>query len=378
MDLIQHGESSKSPRLNGTLNGNASRNADEDVDMDGSHKSPTITKTELILPQWDVPPPRPLHASLDLISLLHLDELYNTYVRPYADLNTDDGNTAQGQEGDQKGQAQGKKKQFRKRMDKGYQHLIEDCIDPTPLGTKGDNHSLLPLIPDLMNPPTGPPPALYPEPLQVLSEDMFKIARLEAGLKQDGYAGGVKVGVREAEERRKRRRAAKASTVDPALPSPGLAAPSPSLVPSLGALNASTPGTPLLPVLPPQRPPFTLNVGGGGRRPPNQSSLPPQGARPFPLPPTGPGSASGPPGNAGAGAGGPRRYSPKKRPSSSDLQSGSQQKRAKSSGLASRSASPMPQGVNSQGGQQGGAGGGMGQAGNRIKPSMRSKTEDVR
>ncbi|KAK8865661.1 hypothetical protein IAR55_000806 [Kwoniella newhampshirensis] len=371
MDSIQNGESSRSPRPNGVANGTVRR--DMDVDMDGGE---TQTKTELILPQWDIPPPRPLHASLDLISLLHLDELYNTYVRPFADFNSDEANPVQGQgqgqdgEGGTGAKGQRKKGQFRKKMEKGYQHLIEDCIDPTPLGTKGDNHSLLPLIPDLMHPPAGPPPGLFSGPMEIMSADTFKVARLEAGMKQDGYAGGTKAGVKEAEERRRRRRIPKAATTDPALPSPG-GAPSPSIAHLAHPLSTPTPGTPLLPVLPPYKPNFSLIAN---RKPtifPSQ-----QGARPFPT--SGPGSASGPGnpnsnGNGSGNANGQRRYSPHKRPGSSDLssQNGQQKKRAKTSGVGSRSASPMPLPPPPSGQIQGG----MGPAGNRMKPSMRGKTE---
>jgi len=67
-----------------------------------------------------VPPAKHLHPSLDLISLLHLDTLYNTFVRPYADAEEDDQAVL--------GQGGGGGKAKKRRLEKGYQSLIEDCI----------------------------------------------------------------------------------------------------------------------------------------------------------------------------------------------------------------------------------------------------------
>ena len=66
-----------------------------------------------------------LHPSLDLISLLHLDTLYNTFVRPYADADDDDVATAAD---DRLAQGTEKSKVKRRRLEKGYNGLIDDCI----------------------------------------------------------------------------------------------------------------------------------------------------------------------------------------------------------------------------------------------------------
>ncbi|WVR05640.1 hypothetical protein IAU60_002662 [Kwoniella sp. DSM 27419] len=345
MDLVQNGESSRSPRINGA------HDIQGDVEMVQASGTSGPRQSTLILPTWDVPPAKPLHTSQDLISLLHLDSLYNTYVRPFADV------VQQGDEGDRKpvvdGGPGGKKgQQKRRKMEKGYLHLIEDCIDPIPTGSKPENVALLPLIPDFGLHPGGPPPPLFPDGIEVLPNEAFQVARLDPGTKQDGYANGVKVGVREAEEKRKKRRAAKMTVqldhgAVPSPAGPGTALPSPGI--------PSAPGTPLLPVLPPTRPPFPVNT--------TRNVTP--GMRPFPPP--GQGQGQGGQQNSN----GNRPYAPFKRPGSADVQPG-QHKRAKSgsvgptgSGPGSRSGSPMPQG--GQGGQ----------GGQRMKPGMRSKTEGV-
>jgi len=56
-----------------------------------------------------------------MISLLNLGGLYNTHVRPYA-ANQDDG---QGSD-DEGGQAGNKRRRIK--IEKGYQHLLPDCI----------------------------------------------------------------------------------------------------------------------------------------------------------------------------------------------------------------------------------------------------------
>lgn len=78
-----------------------------------------------------VAPAKPIHSSQDLISLLHLDTLYNTYVRPFADLPGDEGQPGAGADGNdafQRGKKKATSMPGRKKMEKGYQHLIEDCI----------------------------------------------------------------------------------------------------------------------------------------------------------------------------------------------------------------------------------------------------------
>ncbi len=78
--------------------------------------------TELLLMVGaSVPEEKHLHPSLDLISLLHLDTLYNTYVRPYADAEEDLDAHGPGQRG-----PRGKEK--RRKLERGYQGLIDDCI----------------------------------------------------------------------------------------------------------------------------------------------------------------------------------------------------------------------------------------------------------
>ncbi|WVQ97032.1 hypothetical protein IAU59_004142 [Kwoniella sp. CBS 9459] len=438
MDLVQNGESSKSPRLamvtststsntnhsggdshmtgtgSGIGVGNVNGNGDSDIVMGDAEGGTTRGGSKLVLPAWDVPPQKPLHSSLDLISLLHLDTLYNTYVRPFADVRNDDQSQLnnQGEEDDKKpnssnlgtgagpgpGGAGGKKgQQKRRKMEKGYQHLIEDCIDPTPMGTKPDNLSLLPLVPDFghghNHHPSAPVPPLFSEAIQLLPDEAFQIARLEAGVKQDGYANGAKVGVREAEERRKKKRAAKVSVPVDLAASGGISSPAAAPAAAADGLpspglhgtqihspSASTPGTPLLPVPPPgpSRLPFPINTT----------------RKPQPFPPQA--SAYAGAGSGGAGQGRPYApFSKNKRPGSADVQSSTAYKRVKSgsvgpgSGSASkpgsRSASPMPMptpaAVGTAGNGNGnGIGNGQGQSQVqrlKLKAGMRSKTEGV-
>ncbi|KAK4688455.1 hypothetical protein P7C73_g1661, partial [Tremellales sp. Uapishka_1] len=239
MDLVQNGESSQSPsRGNGH------------VTVDGKDKKAEMSS--LILPPWDVPPPKALHASLDLISLLHLDTLYNTYVRPYAD--PEEGTKSKGK---------------RKKLDKGYQGMIEDCIDPVPLGEKHDRLSLLPLIPDWMNDHSHPLPDLFNGPIEMLDrERVFREAKLQVGSVQEGYRNGTKLGVKEAEERRrlKREKNLNLGAVGNSAPSPGILSPLPDPM----AMTATA-----LPIAPPsKRPPFPIRIGTA-----------PPGARPYsPVP----------------------------------------------------------------------------------------------
>ncbi|WWC68414.1 uncharacterized protein I206_102341 [Kwoniella pini CBS 10737] len=364
MDLVQNGGSSKSPRAQAQ---SQSRNqVESDVIMDNADLQRT---SNFILPQWDIPPPRHLHSSQDLISLLHLDTLYNTYVRPYAEQNPDDNADVQG--GDKKN-INGPNRQFRrKKMEKGYWHLIEDCIDPTPTGTKIENQSLLPISQDFMN-PTGIPPNLFADQIQMLPTEAFQVATLEVGLKEDGYSGGIKVGVREAEERRKKKRAAKLS-IGPissntelknqgshVIPSPSL--PSPSFPYQIPGQSNSTPGTPLLPVLPPQKFPNQNTFSRKTSFPSNINQGQTQGIKPFPIK-----------GQNQYQSGQGKPYNPNKRPGSIDFGNSNSQKRVKSGsvgpvGSGSRSASPMPSNSQGQGSIQGS---------NKIKIGMRSKTEGI-
>ena len=92
-----------------------------------------------------------------MISLLHLDTLYNTYVRPFADaIGPEDDGIKGGDDdvmqvdGEEHLAAGGKKRKKGKKakLEKGYIHLIEDCIgmclDSLPL------HSLIHQIPHLL------------------------------------------------------------------------------------------------------------------------------------------------------------------------------------------------------------------------------------
>ncbi|WWC88122.1 uncharacterized protein L201_003026 [Kwoniella dendrophila CBS 6074] len=404
MDLIQNGESSKSPRHQNTLQTNG--HSDGDIVMGEESRS---NSSNLILPQWDVPPPRHLHSSQDLISSLHLDTLYNTYVRPYAEINPEDNN----EDGQNTKQGQQKQQQHRrKKMEKGYWHLIEDCIDPTPTGTKLDNQSLLPISQDFMH-PHGLPPNLFGDQIEMLPSEAFQIAKLEPGHKEDGYSGGIKVGVKEAEERRRKKRAAKLSIAPSkssqdiqsqtqAIPSPGLPSPSfPYQIPGIQSRPGSTPGTPLLPVLPPTK--FTGNNNNSNNSN-NNGNLQRKGS----LPPYNPGA-----GNVGGVKpsfsqqqqnNSSRPYNPNKRPGSvesNQINNNNQQQHnskkfksgsvgpSTSSGIpykptnTSRSASPMPLNSNNnnnphrQQSQQSQQQKQYNQQGRPYKPGIRSKTEGV-
>ncbi|RSH92742.1 hypothetical protein EHS25_008188 [Saitozyma podzolica] len=288
-----------------------------------------VEKSRLILPAWDVAPLKRIHPSHDIMSLMGLETLYNTYVRPFADPVSE---APQGMETGpvEAGAAAGKKggpAVRRKKLEKGYTGLLEDSID-------------------LLFPPAGPPPTLWDGEIIPLTQAQLAAARLEAGLKQDGYVGGEKVGAREEQARRQRKRAKKSMTIAPeALPSPGL-----DLPPS------SEPSTPLLPVPPPSRP----GIPPHARR---MSVGTPSGPRAFgrgtpvripgrPLPPAPPGLPARPVGTPGGGA---------KRPSEAP-QGGSGPKRPKGMGSRSASPMPMPQGLGPP---------------RPPKPGMRARTEDV-
>jgi hypothetical protein len=120
-----------------------------------------------------------------MITLLNLQGLYNTHVRPYA-ANQDDGGSDE-----EAGQTGNKRRRIK--IEKGYQHLLPDCIgqsrlvkigmalmeDPVPAGDKS-GVALLPLLGDFGNPP-GPGPELPEGPLEMLGMDVFQSARLEPG-----------------------------------------------------------------------------------------------------------------------------------------------------------------------------------------------------
>jgi hypothetical protein len=120
-----------------------------------------------------------------MITLLNLQGLYNTHVRPYA-ANQDDGGSD-----DEAGQTGNRRRRIK--IEKGYQHLLPDCIgqsrpfkvglklieDPVPAGDKS-GVALLPLLGDFGNSP-GPGPELPEGPLEMLGMDVFQSARLEPG-----------------------------------------------------------------------------------------------------------------------------------------------------------------------------------------------------
>ncbi|WOO85689.1 uncharacterized protein LOC62_07G009185 [Vanrija pseudolonga] len=302
----------------------------------------------LILPDWDPLPPKHLHSSLDLISLLHLDGLYNSYVRPYFDPvpETDDEGGADGHGAAAGGRDKPVRPRKKQGLSKGYVGLLEDCIDPVPMGSQAE-HSLLPLVGEWLDPPRPLGPDEIPEgTITLISADILASAKLEVGLKQDGYAGGEKLGVREAEERRRRKKQARLSqSVAPDLPD--LALPSP------------TGGAPPTPIAPPNRgrgTPFTAprrgggppgSGGGGSGRPPwPRASAPPghgPGYRPNPagVRPGTPGTPTprgGPtPGTPGGGG------TPLKRPGDGAYPAAV--KRMRPHGGGSRSASPADVGV---------------------------------
>lgn len=136
MDFVKNGESSTSPLRQPTA-------SDHSGKVVGHERRETAqsTMSRLVLPEWDgkltcsrrgrqtdspVYPLKPIHASQDLISLLHLDGLYQTHVLPYAEVvhetgvGDDHGGTMVGT---------GRKK-ARAKLEKGYQHLLPDCIGP--------------------------------------------------------------------------------------------------------------------------------------------------------------------------------------------------------------------------------------------------------
>jgi hypothetical protein len=179
-------------------------------------------------------------------------------------------------------------------------------------------HSLLPLIPDMLD-HEKPPYVSWTGPLVPLSSESLSSARLEQGTRVDGYAGGEKLGVREAEERRRRKKASRLSqSVAPDLPdlapigSPAVTT-SANTNFSAGASASVPPSNPA-----PPRGPRTPFVPRGGRpsagtpvRPPfPRASAPPTSGNYTPRPGT-PAGSHRPGTPAGAGKPGtPRTHTP--------------------------------------------------------------------
>ncbi|KAL7423704.1 hypothetical protein Q5752_001286 [Cryptotrichosporon argae] len=272
------------------------------------------SKTALILPEWDARPPKHLHASLDLISLLHLDGLYNTFVRPYMDaVASDDEGDGEGADARAEGAGEGgpngptpsRKRRKKAGLVKGYVGLLEDVIDPLPASVKAPP-SLLPLLGDLQ-PPNAQhapaahgPPQLYAGPLEPLDSSALGVARLELGVRVEGYAGGEKAGVKEAEEKRKRKQLRLSQSVAPDLP----------------PLSPSPYAAPLVPQSLPRRLSSTpargvSTPGRGGIRPPFPRASAPPGVRPYQPHAGGPGTPGTPTprlrGRGGGPPGGPGR-----------------------------------------------------------------------
>nr|ODN95079.1 hypothetical protein L204_04426 [Cryptococcus depauperatus CBS 7855] len=253
MDITQNGESSK--HRQDIPYENIRRSVNGDVEMaDGYVEKTAKIETvgvdlekkrgmaRLIMPQWDIPPIPPVHLSQDLLSMMHLDALYDIYVQPLTD-DTQPG-TGIGIEGDESGLS----------WKKGYVHLIEDCIDPTPLGHNNNKCSLMSLLGDYIKNVHQPPmPAPFPPGLinqQLIPKEWYQRARLEAGLVHDGYIGGEKAGIREAEEKRRRKRVAR---INSAADAATIDANFPSFPVSNAKSGSSASGTPAIPVAPPQR-----------------------------------------------------------------------------------------------------------------------------
>ncbi|WVN85555.1 uncharacterized protein L203_100703 [Cryptococcus depauperatus CBS 7841] len=145
-------------------------------------------KARLIMPQWDIPPIRPIHPSQDLLSMMHLDTLYDIYVQP----------------------------------------LTGDTQPGTGIAGEG----LCPINP------------------QSIQKEWYQRARLEVGLVQDGYIRGEKAGVREAEEKRRRKRVARINSAADSTTADASFSPFPF---SNANSGSSAPGNPAIPVAPTQR-----------------------------------------------------------------------------------------------------------------------------
>lgn len=89
-------------------------------------------------------PPLPLHPSMDMVSILNLKPQFERFVRPYLpphilqpDLhpqpNKDDGLEAEAGENGPGGKKKKKKDGNVRRLEKGYEGIIEECIGKSSL-----------------------------------------------------------------------------------------------------------------------------------------------------------------------------------------------------------------------------------------------------
>ncbi|ORY24683.1 hypothetical protein BCR39DRAFT_546161 [Naematelia encephala] len=220
-----------------------------------SPRLPSPPPSHLILPVFDIPSLKPLHPSQDLLTLLDLSPLYASHVKPYLDEEDPvPPSTAPGQTQASTG---GRRNRRRRKLEKGYTGLIEDCIDPTPVGEGKDTNHLLPLLGD------SPWVEVYDGPIERLDwESTLRVARLPEGHKESGYESGRKIGVEEAEIRRQKRKQKHLQSLAIPPPTP----------------HPNTPMTDevLIPVPPPSRAPFSAtnrrssggaSGGGGGIKP---------------------------------------------------------------------------------------------------------------
>ena len=208
MDLVQNGESSRSP------SSRAAQNADQANGSGIKHVDAGTRASRLIMPVWDgeslttrlttVAPPKHVHASHDLFSLLSLQSHHDNYLRPYIHPALDEEDWIHGS---------GKKRKLEierpplRKHDKGYQGLLSDCIgelyrsqaniDPIPLPPPNNTdsgkqafHDILPLISDIhSNDPLGRVmPDVWDQPIEMLRPGAFGVATLEAGQTQQGVS----------------------------------------------------------------------------------------------------------------------------------------------------------------------------------------------
>jgi hypothetical protein len=205
MELVQNGESSKSPSRHMTGNMPSSPR------MNGSGPSLEERMSRLIMPTWQgtyhhrfqlmiVPPPKHVHASHNFVELLSLQSQYEDYVRPYFSPASADDGAGAGAAGE--GPNKKRKLDVRK-FDKGYQGLLDDCIgmlwhlatlmlDPVPnlaADMKNGNRELLSLISDIhgpVNPLGRVMPDIWDRPIEMLPGQAFAAATLEVGSKVTG------------------------------------------------------------------------------------------------------------------------------------------------------------------------------------------------
>ena len=192
-----------------------------------------------------VPAPKHLHTSHDIVSLLNLESIFDTFVRPYSDpvvlpdgqsfervkvepngttaVDGEDGidqpDGAGGGDGENAGDTKpivpkrvGGKGHRRRMLIKGYTHLINDCIgedsfivlsqegltdipytDPMPLGPKRDHvgafsHTLGTLILDWTDPGSAPPNQVD-QAVESIPPELFQNAVLKPG-RIDGVSVG--------------------------------------------------------------------------------------------------------------------------------------------------------------------------------------------